>query len=203
VQNTTDADPVADVYLFRPLGLLLFSHQGFADWVQQHLAPAIWPTISAWNLSTDQFTNTGISYIYRPPRLSFRQSGLFVHTGLNNLIGLSHHLPSGRSISWGLGAAVQEIIRQRNIQADVRASFGLFLDQDKSLLASMVLNDVGKTRFRINLYPGALPLPKGIGVFLSMDDERDLSAGFTYQFPIGLATGQQHQRSNDGADRNE
>ncbi len=191
VQNTTDADPVADVYLFRPLGILLFSQERIANFVQKHLDPAIWPTISAWNVSSDQFSNTGISYIYRPPRLKFRNAGLFVYTGLNNLVGLSHPLPSGRAFSWGVGAAVQEIVRQRNIQADVRPSVGLFLDQNKSLLASLVINDVGKTRARLNLYPGILPITRGMGVFVSMDDERELSAGFVYRLPIGVAFGQQ------------
>ncbi|MGQ7847316.1 hypothetical protein ACUNV4_22695 [Granulosicoccus sp. 3-233] len=189
VQNTTDADPVADVYLFRPLGILLFSQTRVATAIQTHLNPAIWPTLSAWNLSTNQFVNTGISYVYRPPRLGFDKAGLFVYTGLNNLVGLSHRLPSGRTLSWGVGVAVQEIVRQRNIQADTRASLGLFLDQNKSLLASLVVNDVGSTRVRLNLYPGFLFIPRGMGLFLSVHDDRDLSAGFVYRLPIGVALG--------------
>lgn len=189
VQNTTDADPVADVYLFRPLGILLFSHDPVARFVQNHLDPAIWPMISAWDMTADQFTNTGISYAYKPPALKFGDAQLFIYTGLNNLIGLSHSLRSGKSLSWGVGAAVQEIVRQRNIQADLRPSIGLFLDQNKSLLASMVYNDVGKTRFRINLYPGSLPITENLGLFLSFDDELDLSAGLVYRMPIGLALG--------------
>lgn len=189
VQNTTDSDPVADVYLFRPLGILLFSQDRIAHYIQEKLDPAIWPAISAWDLSSEKFTNTGISYVYRPPGLTIKNARLFVYTGLNNMLGLSHPLASGNSLSWGVGAAVQEIVRQRNVQADLRPSAGLFLDRDKSLLASIVYNDAGTTRLRVNLYPGALASIRDVGLFLSFDDDWAVSAGLVYRMPIGIAVG--------------
>ncbi len=185
-QNTTDADAIADVYIFRPLGILLFSQEWFAGAVHRMLDPLIWPTITAWDLRKNRFSNTGIAYVYRPPRFQWANKRLFVYTGLNNMFGLSHQRASGHTFSWAFGAAVEEIVRQRNIQADLRPSAGLFYERDGSLLWSVLINDTGDQRFRLNVYPKAVPWLKKTGFYLAVNDEGRTAAGIVHRLPIGV-----------------
>lgn len=185
-QNTTDADAIADVYIFRPLGILLFSNERFARAVRRTLDPVIWPTLTAWDINQHRFANTGIAYVYRPPRFRWQDKHLFVYTGLNNMLGLSHQRPSGDTLSWGFGASVQEIVRQRNIQADLRPSAGIFRSRNGSLLWSVLINDTGDQRFRLNLYPKAVQWLKQTGLYFSVNDAGDVAAGFVYRLPIAL-----------------
>ena len=53
-----------------------------------------------------------------------------------------------------------------------------------------MVNDVGKTRIRINLYPGSLPLLKRMGLFMTMADDRKVSAGVVYRLPLGVGYGE-------------
>jgi hypothetical protein len=185
-QNTTDADAIADVYIFRPLGLWLFSQKRFAKAVRRWLDPVIWPSLTSWDINRNQFLNTGLAYVYRPPRFRWGDKSLFVHTGFNNLFGLSHRRASGYTFSWGLGVAVEEVVRQRDIQADIKPSAGLFYDRAGSLLWSVVLNDTGNQRLRVNVFPEAFSWLKDIGIFLSIDDEGGGATGFVYGLPIGI-----------------
>lgn len=185
-QNTTDADAVADVYLFRPLGLLLFSNRRIATAIRQHLDPAIWPTQISIDLRTGKLINAGLSYIYRPPSLVSGKAQLFFHTGLNNLIGVSYQTGKYTSHTVAIGVAIEEIVRQRDIQADVRPSLGVFKDRRGSLLWSAVINDVGRTRFRLNLFPGAIRGSLPLGIYVSLSDEWNVTTGIRLTLPLGV-----------------
>lgn len=185
-KSTTDDDEVADVYIFRPIGILLFHNDSFAKFFMNHFDPAIWPSLQAINLSDGNMTNTGIHYIYRPPITRFGRSRLFIYTGINNLLGLSHHLGSGHSLSWGVGKSVQKVDLSRRRLAILDTSFGLFYDRNKSLLASLVIHDSGGQRFRINWYPFNTSLPGKFGYFLTQNAQHEFTAGMVYQLPLGI-----------------
>lgn len=185
-QNTTDADAIADVYLFRPLGILLFSQERFASAVRRMLDPVIWPTLSSWDIRKNRFSNTGIAYVYRPPRFQWPSKRLFFYTGLNNMVGLSHQQASGNTFTWSLGVAVEEIVRQRSIQADLKPSVGFFYEREGSLLWSVLLNDTGDQRFRLNVYPRAVKWLKKTGFYVTVNDEGRAGAGIVHRLPIGL-----------------
>ena len=184
-ENVIDSDALADVYIFRPLGLWLFSSDRFARYIQRTLKPAVWPSLQSFDLKQHKLINTGISYVYRPPILDFGQWRGFIHTGLNNLFGLSHQLTSGDTLSWGLGVAIKEVTSQRDAHVELKTSVGVFYDRNNSLIWSAVLNDVGSTRFRLNVYPRGKLLYKQIGYFFSINDNHGLSAGLVYRLPLG------------------
>jgi hypothetical protein len=185
--TTTQDDEVADVYLFRPLGIWLFHQDAVADFVMRTLDPAIWPYLQAFDFSQDRLVNTGISYVYRPPATRFGDSRLFVFTGLNNLVGLSHSLSHTDSISWGIGLATQRIDFNLDRQAELETSFGIFYDRDKSLLWSINLNDAGGTNFRFNLFPSTGSTLSKLGYFLSHHENQRWALGLLYQLPLGIA----------------
>lgn len=185
-KTTTDDDEVADVYIFRPLGMLLFHNERFARAFMKHLDPAIWPSLQAVDITTGKLTNTGIHYIYRPPAMAIGNSRLFIYTGMNNMLGLSHRLGAGDSISWAIGRSVQKVDLALKRLAILDTSLGLFYDRNKSLLASLVINDTGGQRFRFNWYPFDSSLPGRFGYFLTRNKQNEFSAGVVYRVQLGI-----------------
>lgn len=185
-QTTMDDDAVADFYIFRPLGILLFSNDATAKFVMETLDPAIWPYLQAFDFSEDRFINTGINYIYRPPATEFSNTRLFVFTGLNNQIGLSHRLGKTDWFSWGVGLATQRIDFSLDRQAELDTSLGFFYDRNKSLLWSLVFNDTGGQDFRFNLFPTNSGGLGNYGYYIGSNSNDSLTIGFTWSFQMGI-----------------
>ncbi|MDH5612367.1 MAG: hypothetical protein OEY66_07935 [Gammaproteobacteria bacterium] len=186
-KTTLKDDAVADFYLFRPLGIWLFNDDDRANYIMDTLDPAIWPYLQAFDFSEDHFINTGINYMYRPPATEFLNSRLFVFTGLNNQIGLSHRIDKTDWFSWGIGLSTQRIDFSLRQQAELDTSFGFFYDKNKSLLWSLVFNDAGGTDYRFNLFPTNQSLPGKFGYFISHNENQDLSLGMLYRIQIGIS----------------
>lgn len=184
--TTTDDDEVADVYIFRPIGILLFHQDAVANFVMKYLDPAIWPSLQVYDLKENTINNAGINYVYRPTFLATENIGFFAYTGLNNLFGLSHHIGHGESISWGIGASTQKIDFDLARQAELAPSAGIFYDRNKSLLASLVINGTGGNRFRFNYYPTSTSLVGQFGYFISNDKTDRWSTGIVYKIQLGI-----------------
>jgi hypothetical protein len=127
-----------------------------------------------------------VADVYRPPRFRWQEKQLFIYTGMNNLFRLSHQRSSGNTLSWEIGAAVEKIVRQRNIQADLRPTVGSFYDRRGSLIWAVLINDTGDQRFRPNVYPKAVQWLKQAGFYFSVNDDGRAAAGFVHRLPIGL-----------------
>jgi len=184
--TTTDDDEVADFYLFRPIGILLFHNDAVAGFVMEYFDPAIWPSLQVYDLSEERINNAGLHYIYRPTFFEFSNTRLFIYTGLNNMFGLSHGLASGENISWGIGQSTQRVDRSLAKQVELKTSAGVFYDKNKSLLASFVINDTGGNRFRFNWYPTNRSIPGKLGYFLSQHENSSWSAGVVYKIQLGI-----------------
>lgn len=185
-KTTTDDDEVADVYLFRPIGMLLFSNDRIANKVMRTLDPAVWPYLQVYDPSEDRLMNLGINYIYRPPITTVKNSRLFIFTGLNNLVGISHEMGEDEAFSWGIGLATQRVDDTLSQQSDLEPSIGLFYDRNKSLLWSFVLNDTGNNHFRFNLFPLQDTGLGSAGYFVSQHEDDSWSFGVTYRFQLGI-----------------
>ena len=184
--TTTSDDEVADMYIFRPLGILLFHNDRFAEVFMEYLDPAIWPYLQVYDISENRLNNTGINYIYRPPKIELLNSRLFLFTGLNNLLGLSHRTGTSDWLSWGFGLATQKVNFDVNLQVETEPSFGVFHDRNKSLLWSLVINDTGGTHFRFNLYPSGNTGPGRLGYFVSSHEDTSWSFGVVYKIQLGI-----------------
>lgn len=186
LNKTKPGDAIADFYLYRPIGLLLFADDDVANFIMDTLDPAIWPYLQAFDFGNDQFLNTGISYMYRPPVTEFLNTRLFIFTGLNNQIGLAHRIDNSDWLSWGVGLSTQRIDFTQDKQAVLDTSFGLFYDRNKSLLWSLTINDTGGTQYRFNLFPNNETTLGKFGYFISKNDNTDLAMGITYKIQIGI-----------------
>ena len=184
--TTTDDDEVADMYIFRRLGILLFHNDAVADFVMDYFDPAIWPSLQVYDLTEDRINNAGIHYIYRPTFLEFYDTRLFLYTGLNNMLGLSHRVNEKDSFSWSVGMSTQRIDSDLDRQAELKTSAGVFYDRNKSLMASLVINDTGGNRFRFNWYPTNRSIPGKLGYFISQHENEKWSAGVVYKIQLGI-----------------
>ncbi len=184
-KTTTDDDEVADFYIFRPLGILLFHNDAVAGFVMDYLDPAIWPSLQVYDLTEDRINNSGIHYIYRPS-YEFYDTRFFIYTGLNNMLGLSHRLNDKDYFTWSVGKSTQRVDLSLDKQAELKTSAGIFYDRNKSLLASLVINDTGGNRFRFNWYPTNASIPGQLGYFVSQYKDQEWSAGVVYKIQLGI-----------------
>ena len=187
-KSTTDEDEVADVYLFRPAGMLLFSWDPVARFAARDLSMLEWPYQTVYLAGKGRFGNTGQSYAVRPSLGLRSDLRPFLYFGMTVLAGASHALPGQDLFSWGLGAAV---VDARRVSAEVRPSAGLFWDRRGSLLASLILNGTDGLAARLNVHPGVLASgPWSPGVFLGVEDRGSVQAGVTLRWtPIGWGVG--------------
>lgn len=183
---TTDkTDEIADVYLFRPFGIWLYSNDKRAKFIKNTFDPVDWPHQMVYDPYAGEFRNIGVSYVVRPPRLSFSKARFFAYMGISNLFGLSHSLSNGDEVSWGLG--VSTVYIKPSI---IRESAGLFWDRNNSLLASLIINGSENMALRANVYPGVLFDKKWpLGFFAGLDDDGDALFGLQFGWPIGLSIG--------------
>ncbi|MCP8899650.1 hypothetical protein [Gilvimarinus xylanilyticus] len=185
-KTSTDDDPIADFYVFRPLGVWLFADDERAAYIEKHLQPEVWPHLIFYDPSSDTLRNAGINYVVRPQFLSFDSTEFFVYMGMNSLVGLSHSLSGGNTLSWGAGIALTRIYyRSGVLRYESRPSLGVFGDRDGNLLWSVIYNGTEALKLRVNVYPWKSQTIKfGLGLGVTDDDRAWL--GFTLNMPMGL-----------------
>ncbi|GAB6097139.1 hypothetical protein JCM14469_33930 [Desulfatiferula olefinivorans] len=186
-KSTTADDEVADVLIFRPIGILLFSSDTVAGFIQRRLSPAVWPHLLTVDIDEKTCLNAGINYVIRPAWFGTDAPRLFVYMGMNNLIGLSHRIDGCTALSWGAGLSTTRVDLSRDIPAEFRLSGGLFYDRNNSLLWSAIVNGTENLRFRLNIYPlTKAPFWKYMGLFAGLTDDRKPALGLTFMLPLGL-----------------
>lgn len=193
--STKRDDEIADVYLFRPLGMLLFSWDRFARFAAEDLDLAGWAYQPMYDPERPRpwggrgrLVNAGQSFVLRPPVLGQSEHRPFVYFGMTSLFGTSHHLGKGHHLSWGVGAA---IVKAQD-PTTTRFSGGLFWDRHNSLLASVIVNGTDRLRVRFNLYPGWTGKASwwSPGLYVGIPDQGGFAAGLTLRvLPVGFARG--------------
>ena len=185
-KSTTADDPVADFYIFRPVGMMLFSWERFARFSADRLRLVEWPYQPMYGIGKSDFTNVGENFAIRPSRhKSEGRTTPFLYFGLTTLLGASHKMNMTDRLSWGVGEAAVEA-RRNNV--DLRPSAGVFYDRDGSLLGSLIVNGTDGLAGRLNVYPGVLLHGKwSPGVYLGIADGA-VALGFSVRVtPVGIS----------------
>lgn len=182
-------DPLADLLVFDPLGMVLFR----ADVVQRAFSGGLtltnWagqPMLVAPNGRLDNASEE-FKFTFSLPRTS-RVKG-FVMTGLNVLGGLTYTTPGGRALSLGVGRG-SDVAAITDSSSDVRTvrlgpRAGLFLDREGSLLASLVFDGSRNGLMTLNLYPGMVRIG-GVSPGVWLDVRRNgLRVGLAAPFGLG------------------
>lgn len=183
-KSTTAEDPVADFFIFRPAGMLLFENDDFAEFAAQTLRLAEWPYQPMYNPGQGRFVNIGENFLVRPTFLAIDNHSLFAYFGMTILLGASHKVSATDAISWGIGGAVTNV---EHYSLETRPCGGIFFDRNSSLLSSLILNGTEDLKVRFNLYPGAVTKnPWFPGIYLGVGDRGEVVVGLTLRIlPLG------------------
>lgn len=189
----TNVDPIADMYLFNPLGILLFRSDKVAAFFSQKLHMAYWPRQLMMDPFSGTLENVGHDFIFKYP-LSKRLS-LFASYGTHSLAGLTFRDSRSHSLSIAAGVMAKELVDaapdlpSRSLTATIVPAIGVYYDRENSLLFSTILAPRKDDKMSINVYPGIFRFG-GIspGIAVAFGGLRRLSFGIDLRgLPLGLA----------------
>ncbi|MDZ7303273.1 MAG: hypothetical protein ONB44_14180 [candidate division KSB1 bacterium] len=191
----TNVDPIADILVFNPLGVLLFSDEGVVHFFAERLQLRDWSYFPTINPLNGNLENIGQNFAIKW-RLPRQQTwSLFYNFGLNGIVGLSYRRKDGTSISAGAGLMARNLRRVqrddgvRSLTADLAWNVGIFYDRDGSLMASFLVSGSRAYKMRTNLYPGLIRIGNiSPGIFTIISRKNEVIFGMTLRgMPLGLA----------------
>ena len=198
VENGPDIHPntdaIADFCIFDPLGILLFSFDGVAEYFSSTFGLNDWSPQPSFSFRPLSFRNFGHSFVMRYPVTESKYTSAFLFLGKSTLLGLSVRTDNENALSVGAGVTqtgVWEVDQTNGIGTNsihVGAAGGVFYDRNNSLLASLVVSEFSLERIRLNIYPGVISAsPFSPGFFFTIGDGGTYSAGITMQYsPFGF-----------------
>jgi hypothetical protein len=192
----TNVDPIADLYLFNPLGILLFQSEKVAAFFSGTLNMAYWPRQLVLDPVSGTFENVGHDFVFKYALSDSGSVSLFGSYGTHSLAGMSFRRSPGHTLSFGAGVMAKELVDaepgrpSRSLTATIVPAVGIFYDRDNSLLFCMVVAPRKDDKMSLNIYPGVFELA-GVspGLVLAVGGARGLSFGLTLPgVPLGLGT---------------
>lgn len=188
-------DAIADVYIFDPLGMLLFEWNRAAKFFSSTLNLSDWSYQIMINPLNATIENAGVNWSlkYFPRQAGW---GLFACTGMNSTGGFSYRNASKQCVSGGVGLSVENVVNVDEPPGSVRVqtvtmrwNVAFYYDRENSLLMSLILSGNRQYRLQYNLYPGYV-FWKGLkpSLFLGLRDNYYPVIGISFSgFPLGLA----------------
>ena len=178
------AATATDLLLFDPLGIVLFSIDGIADFFSGPLRGNVWGSQAALTFD-GELVNNGNNLILKLPISPFPSSSVFIRAGLAFTPGFTFHRDDGLDVSIGFGAEgrIQNIDPETGEETpELGLGGGVFVDRHGSLLVSVMASEVEHRRFVVNVYPGVLDIGGGRlgGWFLIRED-------WAFRFGISIA----------------
>jgi hypothetical protein len=189
----TNVDPIADFYIFNPLGILLFRSDKVAAFFSGTLHMAYWPRQLMIDPFSGTLENVGHDFILKYPLSA--GVALFGSYGTHSLAGLTFRGSTSHSISIAGGVMAKELVDaapglpSRSITATIVPALGIYYDRENSLLFSAVIAPRKDDKMSINVYPGVLKV-RGVspGISLAIGGRRGLSLGVNLMgLPLGVA----------------
>lgn len=195
--QSINVDPISDLLVFNPLGILLFSFNGPKRIFSKYLRVYDWSLQPMFNPGNYNLENAGQSYCMKIDLPFKNQFALFSYWGIHGLLGFSYQYMDNHSISVGAGGVINRI---RNIvtddsvvffEPDVDGAIGVFMDKNNSLLYSCIITGPRFYNIKLNVYPNSIK--KGIlqpGFYLAFGQLDGFIFGISLaNIPIGLAGG--------------
>lgn len=195
----TNVDPIADIYIFNPLGILLFRSDKVAAFMSSTLHMAYWPRQLLLDPVSGTFENLGHDFIFKYAPASRSPLALFASYGTHTLLGMTYRRSAAYSgarysVSLGGGVMAKELVDahpglpSRSLTATIVPALGLFYDRDNSLLFSLVVAPRKDDKASLNIYPGVVRIAGTTpGLSLALGGARRLSFGIHLAgVPIGL-----------------
>jgi hypothetical protein len=195
VENDTQrgptTDPVADLYLFDPASILLFSHESVNAFFSRRLHLSDWSAQPALDPQRGTIENHGQHFSIKVGLPHVQYWSFFYYFGNHGEGGLSYRRENGSAYSVAVGMRARKLV---DLDDDTRTtelapSLGLFYDRNGSLLFSAQWANTSRYRLRVNAYPGLLSIGRfSPGLFLDANKHNEVLAGVTITaIPIGLS----------------
>jgi hypothetical protein len=191
----TNVDPIADLYIFNPLGFLLFSSDKVAAFFSGTLHMAYWPRQLMLDPVSGTFENVGHDFVFKYPALISDRLGLFASYGTHSLAGMTYRQSPGHNLSVGGGVMAKELVDaepgrpSRSLTATIVPAVGVFYDRENSLLFSVIVAPRKDDEASINIYPGVIRIGRAKpGFSLAFGGARRLSFGIHLPGVPGLGT---------------
>jgi hypothetical protein len=191
-------DPVADLLLFNPLGILLFQSDRVTRWFGKSLRWSDWSFMPVYDPTTGSLDNVGQNFVVRwQPRWA-QPWGLLYHFGMHGMLGVSYQAASAASYALAAGVRAEDLVDvgpEQGGQAQTTTlvwTAGAFYDRGGSLMASLITSGTKGYRVRMNLYPGVVryrAVAPGLFAALRADDQVVLGLCATFS-PVGVAHSQ-------------
>ncbi|MFH1727210.1 MAG: hypothetical protein ABIA04_02175 [Pseudomonadota bacterium] len=181
--STETSDPIADLLIFDPLGMLLFSFEPVCKFVKKYIKPAMWHHQPIYDPVYNKFRNIGLNYAIRPEVYGSKLTP-FAYVGMTTLFGLSYEIDKEKHVSAGFGQSMVV-----PLELEMIYSAGIFYDRNDSLISSLIINGTDNLLFRLNLYPSVLKFHKLRPSFFFGVDKENFQPifGFGFSFlPFGF-----------------
>ena len=186
-------DPVADLLIFDPGGMLLFNSDRVAGFFSHTLHMADWSYQPAYDPIHHTLENNGQNFALKLGLPWSKRWSLFHHYGTHGELGFSYTRPDGQCFSFAAGLKAANLIdlAPGTRTVDLVGTAGLFYDRDNSLLASLLVAQTKDYSVRLNLYPGLIHMgPVTPSLFVALDRQRQVLTGVSFgtrpKLPVGL-----------------
>lgn len=188
-------DPIADLLIFDPLGILLFSIESVPRFFSETLHAADWSLQPLYFLKERTLLNNGqmFSFKYDIPSLSSWR--LFYLNGIEGGLGVTYRISENDDVSICGGYSARELVNVdnntgvRTLTTSLVRTAGLFYDRNGSLLASLFLGGARGYRARLNIYPGLVSTGSfSVGFACLLNQNGSIIMGLSSTFsPVGLS----------------
>jgi hypothetical protein len=185
-------DPIADLYVFDPLSIVLFSSDRATRFFAETLHMADWSYQPSINPADGRLENNGQNFAMKLDLPWFERWQLFYHFGTHGEGGLSYKVRSRETVSVAAGLAARDLLEiAEGVQTvSFGVAGGIFYDRDNSLLASLLFARSKDARVRLNVYPGWLGFGRfAPGFWVADGRETGVVMGVTLNFPTTLPLG--------------
>lgn len=188
-----NVDCISDVYIFNTLGFVLFSFDGVKRFFSETMQLNDWSLQPLYIPRNYHLENAGQEFVVRYSLPFAGRYAPFFCWGVNSVAGLSYRYDDENSISVGVGNTVAGMNpKQRgeyvSATPNLVPAMGLFLDNQGSLLAGLIVSGKSNYSMQLNVYPGLLEF-RGIrpGCYLGMGGREGLVFGMTFAgLPISI-----------------
>jgi hypothetical protein len=190
-----NVDPIADLWIFDPAGIILFSSDRVCRFFGETLHMRDWSTPAAFDPVRRTIENNADDYMIRWKLPGSPAWSLFYHFGLNGLLGLSRTLADGSTWSAGAGAMTKELKSVRSdgggrvMTADLIWNAGVYYDRNGSLMASLLFSGSRVYRTKLILFPGVVRV-KGVSpwLFAALGRKNEIVVGGGVRWmPMGVS----------------
>lgn len=197
-KTSPTVDPIADMFVFDPLGALLFSSDRVAHFFSHTLNMAIWSGQPAYNPVNNAFENAGENYGLHFFFRDTHRVGIFSYWGMSHLLGVT--VRGGELFDWsfGIGGTAAELLENdrgggsSSIYTRIKLDTGIFMHRNGSLLASLQVSQAWTQTFRATVYPGLLSVGGVSTGFFTGLRGNEVIVGLNFaSLPIGLAASSQ------------